>query len=218
MRVERGPRIQWVIGAAVSLGMASCAKFPLVGPLFSKSSERGAQAERVEAPAPPQSVLEVQDIHYDGWTLSARVLISPESGPLRLNRQLIPTVHVQLWGVSDCKSGAVASLNADLLVPRPRPEDLLVVEPGYWYGRTVSFKPFDEHFTGIGPECVEAYLRLFSFDGQPVTRQRIRAVRPAAQDADGGMPPDGGVLEEPRPAGSTPHGPQEVHGAGAGWE
>ncbi len=146
---------------------------------------------KADAQVPPRVRLEVQDIQYDGLGLSARVLVSPESGPLRLDRRLIPGFDVELWGVSDCKYGAVGSIREDGIVPPARPEDLLVLEPGYWYGRTVHFGPFDEHLTGLGPECIEAYIRLFSFDGKPVARQRIRAERPPAPD--GGVPLDGGV-------------------------
>jgi hypothetical protein len=135
--------------------------------------------------------MEVQDIQYDGQTLSGRVLFSPEAGQLRLDRRLIPNIHVEITRVSDCKYGEVASIRLDVIAPRARPEDLLVLEPGYWYGRTVSFWLFDEHLAGIGPECVEAELYLVS-GGKPVARQRIRAVRPPPQALDGGTQPDAG--------------------------
>jgi hypothetical protein len=154
---------------------------------------------KAEARVPPQVRLEVQDIQYDGVELSARVLVSPESGPLRLDRRLIPGFDVELWGVSDCKYGAVGSIRVDGLVPPARPEDLLVLEPGFWFGRTVQFAPFDTRL-GLGPECVEAYIRLFSFDGKPVARQRIRAVRPPTRTEDGGVPQEEGLWIEPPPA------------------
>lgn len=76
----------------------------------------------------------------------------------------------------------------------------MVLEPGYWYGSTVRFIPFDEHFTGIGPECVEATIRLLSFDRKIVARQRIRAVRPPSMDGgtqeDGGTSQDAGTQED----------------------
>ena len=174
------------LGAASLLLMAACTGFPFFG---RKSPPPDREAITADAQVPPRVTLEVQDIQYDGLNLSARVLVSPESGPLRLNRQLVPTIHVELWGVSDCKYGAVSSITPDVFSSRPHPEDLLVLEPGYWYVRTVHFGPFDEHLTGLGPECVEAYIRLFSFDGKPVARQRIRAERPPTQGVDGGVPP-----------------------------
>ncbi|QRK11546.1 hypothetical protein JQX13_16610 [Archangium violaceum] len=142
-------------------------------------------------------MMEVQDIQYDGWTLSGRVLVSPEEGQLRLDRRLTPTIHVKVNYVSDCTYGAVASIRADIIAPLARPEDLLVLEPGYWYGSTVRFRLFGEHITGLGPECVEADIALRSFDHQLVARQRIRAVRPASMD--GGTQSDEGTPEEPAP-------------------
>jgi hypothetical protein len=189
------------LGAASLFLMAACTGFPFFG--RKSPSPSGRAAIEADAQVPPRVRLEVQDIQYDGWTLSARVLVSPESGALRLDRRFIPELDVELWGVSDCKSGAVGAIRADVIAPRARPEDLLVLEPGFWFGRTVHFRPFAEHITPFGPECVEAYVRLFSFDGKPVARQLIRAVRPPPQALDGGMPMDGGVPEEPRPSGDA---------------
>jgi hypothetical protein len=190
MRVSRHE-----LGAVSLLFLVACSGFPFLG---RKPADH--EVMKADARISPQVRLEVQDIQYDGLTLSARVLVSPESGPLRLNRQLVPNIHVELWGVSDCKYGAVGSIRVDLIPRKVRPEDLLVLEPGYWFGRTVHFGPFDEHLTGLGPECIEAYIRLFSFDGKPVARQRIRAVRPPTQAVDGGIPRDEGLWIDPPPA------------------
>jgi hypothetical protein len=137
--------------------------------------------------------MEIQDIQYDGWTLSGRLLVSPETGPLRLDRRLIQSIDVEVRRVSECEHGSVASIHADVFTPLNRQENLLVLEPGYWYGRTVRFGLFDEHYTGLGPECVEADILLLSFDGGPVARQRIRAVRPPSPATDGGTQLDGGM-------------------------
>ncbi|WNG41261.1 hypothetical protein F0U61_51880 [Archangium violaceum] len=195
------------IGAVSLLLLAACKGLPFFGghsqPAPSRGAVKGTGRQGVQVP--PRTVMEVQDIQYDGWTLSGRVLVSPEGGQLRLDRRLIPTIHVELKYVSDCKYGAVASIRADLLAPLARPEDLLILEPGYWYGTTVRFGLFDEHFTGLGPECVEADIFLRSFDHELVARQRIRAVRPAS--VDGGTQSDeGGTLEVPAspPDAGTP--------------
>ena len=127
--------------------------------------------------------MEVQDIQYDGFTISARILVSPEGGSLRLDRRLIPSVDVSMGIFADCERGSVPSIQMDRFFPPPnRAENLMVLEPGYWYGTTVHFRPFDDHITGIGPECVEATLRLHAFDGSVMVRERIRAVRPPSPD------------------------------------
>jgi hypothetical protein len=138
--------------------------------------------------------MEIEDIQYDGRTLSARVLVSPETGPLRLDRRLTPSIDVEAKRVSDCYHGAVSSMIVDYFPSRIRAENLLILEPGYWYGATVRFGLFDEHFTGLGPECVEADIILQSFEGKRVASQHIRAERPPVPTAtDGGLPRIGDV-------------------------
>ncbi|KFA92899.1 hypothetical protein Q664_12280 [Archangium violaceum Cb vi76] len=158
--------------------------------------------------------MEVQDIQYDGFKISARILVSPEGGSLRLDRRLIPSVDVSIGLFADCERGTVPSIHTErFFPPQNRAENLMVLEPGYWYGTTVHFMPFDDHFTGIGPECVEATLRLHAFDGGVVVRERIRAVRPPSPDGgarkdgwpeidwdallDGGTQEDGGTQDTP---------------------
>jgi hypothetical protein len=193
------------LGFASLLLMAACTGFPFFGRKPPSSPDRGTiqDAGHMDARIPPRTMMEIQDIQYDGWTLSGRVLVSPEEGQLRLDRRLIPTIHVEIRRVSECEHGSVTSIRGDLIAPRARPEDLLVLEPGYWYGTTVRFKLFSEYFTGLGPECVQADIILLSFDGKRVARQRIRAVRPpqatdGGTQLDGGMQPlDGGMQEAP---------------------
>ena len=186
------------LGSAFLLLMAACTGFPFFWGQPPSSPGRGTikDAGSTDGGAPPRAMMEIEDIQYDGWTLSGRVLVSPEVGQLRLDRRLIPTIHVEIRRVSECERGSVTSIRADLIAPLACPEDLLVLEPGYWYGKTVRFKLFSEYFTGIGPECVQADISLLSFDGRLVASQRIRAVRPPTQSMDGGMEMDGGVREE----------------------
>ncbi|KFE65291.1 hypothetical protein DB31_1407 [Hyalangium minutum] len=71
---------------------------------------------------------------------------------------------------------------------KPGPDDLLILSPGDWYGRTVRFTLFSEYFTGIGPECIDAQLLVSSFDGALIASVPIRAVRPPVPETDGGVP------------------------------
>jgi hypothetical protein len=176
----------FMLAAASLLLLVACTGFPFVE---RNSPGRGALKRQgtVESKVPPRTVMEIQDIQYDGWTLSGRVLVSPETGPLRLDRRLIPHIHVEIRYVSECERGSVTSVNVHVIAPKARPEDFLVLEPGYWYGKTVHFRLFDEHFTGLGPECVEATISLVS-GGRRVARQRIRAVRPPVPATDAGVP------------------------------
>lgn len=178
------------LGAASLLLLAACTGFPFFGRKSSSSPGRGA----IEDKAPPRVVMELQDIQYDGWTLSSRLLVSPETGPLRLDKRLLSWSDVEITRVADCKHGSVMAAHADGFRLRDRAEYLLILEPGYWYGATVRFGLFDEHFTGLGPECVEADIILLSFDGKRVASQHIRAERPPVPEiSDGGIPRIGDV-------------------------
>lgn len=181
------------LGAASLLLMAACTGLPFFNRESPSSQGAGANADAGSAieslEAPPPTLLEVQDIQYDGLNLSGRVLLSPVSGMLRLDRRLLPTIHVNVGRVSSCTPGQpVTSVRADALAPLTRPEHLLLLEPGYWYGTEVRFRLFSEHFTGLGPECIEADLSVLSFDGRPVASKSIRARRPLPETSDGGMP------------------------------
>jgi hypothetical protein len=176
--------------------ITACAGFPFPW-------RAGSAAQHVEGPSesektPGRVRLEFQDVHYDGETLAGRLLIGVEEGRLRLNRQLHPDLHLEVRSPVDCKTGLpVRFIVWDGFPPR-RKEDLLILDRGYWFGRAVDFSLFDEHFTGLGPECLKAEIWLFSFDGVIAARQEIRAERSLRQLVEAGMPeapPDAGTQE-----------------------
>ena len=153
--------------------------------------DAGTTADSTQVP--PRVRFEVQDIHYDGWTLSGRVLMSPVAGSLRVDKRLVNTTTVNIGPIWDCaREKRFFYRIAHGIAPLARPEDLLTLEPGDWYGGKVGFPVFLEGITEMGPECIEADIFLKS-ECERVATQRIRAVRTLAQ------PPDGGVPQEPRP-------------------
>jgi hypothetical protein len=169
------------LGLSVLLLLAACGGWPF----WTQGREERA---RDKSPVPPHVHVEFLDVQYDGITLTGRVLISPEGKPLRLDKRLTPTVDVDVQTVADCLRQPHAYLRMDFIPLRAREEDILNLNPGYWYGATVGFTLFDEYFTGIGPECIDARLLIFSFDGQLVAGVPIRAVRPPLPETDGGVP------------------------------
>lgn len=148
-------------------------------------------AEEFESALPqtPAHVrLEMNSIHYDGQTLSGRILISPVNGRLRLDKRLISNVSVRVRAVSDCTTGQpIEAVMTDRISPPARNTDLLILEQGYWYGGTVRLPLFIEHITGNGPECVNADFSLFSFDGDFVATVQVHAVQQALPSTDGGL-------------------------------
>jgi hypothetical protein len=147
-------------------------------------------------PAPTQpgtsSKVEMLDIRYDRQTLSGRILVSALGGDLRLDRRLLSSASVNVDAVSECETGApVSFLMVDSFPPAPRSEDLLILEPGYWYGTEVRFPLFSERLMGRpGPDCIEADVSLLSFGGRPVGHTRIRAARAPQSSPDAGTPED----------------------------
>lgn len=165
------------LGVASLILVAACGGIPFW-------SREGARPATDDTQVPPRIKVEFQDVHYDGRVLSGLVLISPEGKSLRLHKRFLPDVQQ----VADCARRPTVSIIMDYFGSMPRPDDLLILEPGYWYGRRVSFTLFDEYFTGIGPECIDARLLISSFDGQLVAGVPIRAVRPPVPETDGGVP------------------------------
>jgi len=165
------------LGVASLLLVAACGGIPFW-------SREGTRPATDDMQAPPRIKVEFQDVHYDGRVLSGLVLVSPEGRNLRLHRRFSPDVQQ----VADCARQPTVSIIMDHFGSKPHPDDLLILEPGYWYGHRVSFTLFDEYFTGIGPECIDARLLISSFDGKLVADVPIRAVRPPVPATDGGVP------------------------------
>jgi hypothetical protein len=178
--------------------MAACTGFPFFREAKPSPDGAGEISESEKTPGTVQ--LEMQDIRYDGEALFGRLLIGVEEGRLRLNRQLLSGIHAEVRFPVDCRTGLpIKYIIWDSFPPR-RKEDLLILERGYWYGKEIEFPIFDEHFTGLGPECLKAEIWLFSFDGKIAARTEVRAERSSRQPRDAGTPgepADAGVPEAP---------------------
>ncbi len=161
---------------AALVGTAACRGFP-----GSKVGNAG-EATRV--------ALELQDIRYDGQALSGRLLVSAVEGSLRLDKRLIESIALPTKSVSDCETGQpVEYLVIDVLAPRPREEDVLTLQPGYWYGKEVRIPLFTTHPEGpAGPACIEAEFAFHALGGAPVARVQVRAVRASPPAPDVGTP------------------------------
>jgi hypothetical protein len=178
---------QLKLAPALLLVLVACTGFPL---FWKKEPQPGAEraGDARSEEASPHVMLEVDEIRYDGALLSGRLMIGAESGAVHLDKRLVSRADVHVNSVLECSSGApVAFIMADVLPSPARQEDLLILAPGYWYGTTVRFKLFSERFTGLGPECIEAQLTVFSFEGKALASSRIRAER-IVTATDGGIP------------------------------
>jgi hypothetical protein len=77
----------------------------------------------------------------------------------------------------------------DVFAKRPQAEDVLILEPGYWYGKDIRIPLFAE-IPGRqrGPECIEADLVFYALGGRTAARLHIRAESSPLPPADAGMP------------------------------
>lgn len=172
---------------ALLLMLVACTGFPLFWKKEPQPDAERVGDAQIEEDS-PRVLLEVDEIRYDGEVLSGRLMIGAESDVVHLDKRLVSRADVHVNSVIECGSGApVAFIMADALPSPTRQEDLLILAPGYWYGTTVRFKLFSERFTGLGPECVEAQLTVFSFEGKALASSRIRAEK-IVTVIDGGTP------------------------------
>ena len=133
--------------------------------------------------------LELQDVHYDGEWLSGRLLISPVTESVRLDKRLLSYHSVYIHSVADCGTGQpVKFMEWDGVPPPLREDDHLTLECGYWYGGTVRFHLFVGWVAGPGPECINAELTLVSSEGSPLGCLPVRAMRIFQNSVDGGTP------------------------------
>lgn len=182
---------QLKLASASFLLMTACSAMPLFWQ--PKAGGEAGNATKVEKGSgdindQTRAALEMQDIRYDGQTLSGRIMVGAVRGDIRLDRRLISSASVNVDSVSDCMTGSpVTFLLVDGFPPAPRDEDLLILKPGYWYGTEVRFPLFSERFMGrAGPDCIEADVSLLSYSGEPVGSVHIRAVRPLQSPSDAG--------------------------------
>jgi hypothetical protein len=153
---------------AALLLLVSCKGFPLFW---------SAGMPPLEPPA--RAHVELQNVRYDGQTLSGRLLIAAEENRLRLDKRLIESVYLTTESISDCSTGqTLPFLVMDVLASRPREEDILVLKPGYWYGKDVSIPLFTESLSQqFHPACIDAEFSFHALGGETAARLRVRAER-----------------------------------------
>jgi hypothetical protein len=153
-----------------------------------------ASDEARTAEEPPRTELLLQDIRYDGRTLSGRLLLSPVEGRLRLDKRLIESATLTTKSVTDCATRRpVEFMVMDGFAKRPQPEDVLILEPGYWYGKDIQLPLFAESPDGgRGPECIEAELQVHALGGKTAARLRVRVEHAPRFSVDAGPSVDAG--------------------------
>jgi hypothetical protein len=180
------------IALAFILLMSACASTP---------GDRGSR----EAEKRPLrgGVAEFHVTSYDGSNLKGRVLIGATIDPLVIDGRLLEVKDVDLEKVRACgKMELLEYLAWEAFPPPPRPDEIVTLPRGYWYGANVHFAPFLKKTTGLGPDCFEAELVVRARGWRVAATLPIRVVRTDKPPA----PPDGGK-EEPKPPPSDAGAP-----------
>ncbi len=152
-------------------------------PFFSRASTDTSGAEESVRTVDgdfARAKLEMQDISYDGENLHGRLLISPIGTELRIDKRLIESADLTVDSIVKCDTGeALPSVIMDVYAPVPREEDILILKPGFWYGKEIRIFLFAEHATHQpNPQCFEAEIAYHSLDVKNAARIHIRAERP----------------------------------------
>jgi hypothetical protein len=150
----------------------------------------------------PQVELSLENARFDGQDLTGRFLVGVSNGHLRLDKRVIGGHTVSVVDVSDCASGQPLDFVVMDSYSRPlREDDILVLAPGYWYGREVSIPLFDKRLDDLqkNPDCVLVKLVFRAHGTPPVASLSVRAARQVPLMGDAGSPlhfdaaPDGGT-------------------------
>jgi hypothetical protein len=141
-----------------------------MGP-FSRSAAHDPQAQRGLAEAL------FQKIQCDGETLSGRLLLSATATGLLLDKRLIETAYLTTESVSACETGQpLPFVVMDVYAKPPSQEDLLLLKPGYWYGKDVHIPLFTKGSTGApSPACINVELAFRALDGASLAPLRLQA-------------------------------------------
>jgi hypothetical protein len=160
------------------------------------STPRGSGSRQAAKPPLRGGVAEVRIDSYDGETMKGRVLLGATIDPLVIDRRIIPPINVEVKNLQLCdnKKDPFQYIEFDVSAPPRRPEDIITVRPGYWYGGQISYWIFAAKQTGPGPDCFEAELVMRALDGRVAARQSIRVVRTDKRPAA----PDGGAPAAPK--------------------
>lgn len=168
----------------------------------SAPGDRGSP-EATQRP-PRGGIVEFRLTSYNGRDLEGRVLVGATVDPLLIGGYMLDGGGVELRDVRACgKTELQEFLMADAWVLK-KPEPVITLRPGYWYGRSISFPAlFLERETGPGPDCFEANLMVLLRGVGTTLTLPIRVERTDKPL----VPPAGGAPAAPKPPapdGGTP--------------
>ena len=182
---------QTVVMAATLMLLAACMGAPRLRRNATEPQDGGAATAS-------RARVALQDVRFDGQALHGRLLVTAEEGNVLLDKRLIESIVLTTESVVECETGRRLSfLEMDVLARLPQNEDLLLLEPGYWYGKDVRIPLFTPGLNGAEVACIEAEFTFHPREGGAASL-RVRSELPASTLGDAGtansLPvPDAGV-------------------------
>ena len=115
---------------------------------------------------------------YNGETLKGRILVGATVDPLVIDGRLMSWVNVELKDIRACdKKDPLKYYLTDSHVLRATPDEIVTIQPGYWYGAKLHFFLFDKELLEVLPDCFEANLRVRAMDRRIAAALPIRVNR-----------------------------------------
>lgn len=144
-------------------------------------------AHRVSLPASGHPNVVAENAKYDGTHVSFRLLVTAVDGPIALDRRVVENVHLTIVGVSSCDGRPLPHVVEDYFPRELGAEDVLMLEPGYWYGASLEYRLFK----ASGPGCVVAKYVFWA--GVPDAKREpvleLRLEKSTGPDQDGPIGP-----------------------------
>lgn len=149
-------------------------------------------------------IITVEQASFDGESVNGRLLISSDdSGYVVIDRRLAEFSVITVDSVRDCDGGrTVHYYQLDGISSRPKPDELLSIEPGYWFGRDFSLYMYNERIAKAAPpQCVQVHLGLHLEAASPGAKDvqfmvQATLMRPDAS-TDAESPDAGGPVSQP---------------------
>lgn len=124
-------------------------------------------------------VLEFRLDLYDGDTIHGRVLVGATIDPLIIDSRKGMWQNMHFQNLRACGTTKPLPHNdIDFIVSPPRPEDIITLKPGTWYGEMAKYLISIRMLNHAkGPDCLEADLVSWANDERPIAKLPIRVER-----------------------------------------
>ncbi len=115
---------------------------------------------------------------FDGERVKGRLLLGATVEPLVIDARLREWIDVELRDLRTCGDKQVLEyFLPDFYAPRSEMDTALMLQPGFLYGKDLSFFLFSKLRMKLLPQCFEADLWVWSLDRRVITKHPISVRR-----------------------------------------